>query len=74
LPTSAIEKFLDELERLWPLSTRAIRAIREHNAYLEDQGYADVILECLDEGRGVTEERSDADGIVWDDGGNLEAD
>ena len=72
MPTPIVDSFLDELERLWPLSTRAIRAIREHNAYLEDQGYADVILACLDDS--VTEESEHAaDGVIWD-GGELEAD
>jgi hypothetical protein len=50
------------------------QALREHNEYLEDQGYADIILENLDENL-KAEEKNVRDGIIWDsDGNNLETD
>jgi hypothetical protein len=52
------------MERLWPGSTRAVRAVRAHNAYLEDQGYADIILENLEKKR--EGEDDIGDGIIWD--------
>ena len=69
-----VDDFLKEIETLWPGSTKTLQAIREHNGYLEDQGYADIILENLDEHL-KAEEKNVGDGIIWDsDGNNLEAD
>jgi hypothetical protein len=60
------------MERLWPGSTRALRALRMHNEYLEDQGYADIILENLET---ANEETNDiGDGIIWDSNPNMETD
>jgi hypothetical protein len=73
LLTSIVDAFLDELEVYWPLSTRALRALRQHNEYLEDQGYADIILENLDEALKQEQDEDAGDGIVWD-GGDLETD
>jgi hypothetical protein len=70
LPT-LVDKFLAALETHWPGSTKALRALRAHNEYLEDQGYADIILENLD----VSEEKDDiGDGIIWDSDFDMETD
>jgi hypothetical protein len=50
---------------------RARAAIREHTEYLEDQGYADIILGHLDENLTGTEDVGT--GAVWDPG-EMEAD
>jgi hypothetical protein len=52
-----VDAFLRKLEAIWPSSIKPIQAIREHNEYLEDQGYADIILENLDENLKKEEER-----------------
>ena len=64
MPTT-IEKFLDELDRLWPGSTKTIRVLRAHNEYLEDQGHSDIILENLEASE---KEENVGDGTIWDDG------
>jgi hypothetical protein len=63
---SLIDGFLKKIEATWPGSTKTIQAIREHNEYLEDQGYTDIILENLDENLKKEEEENVGDGIVWD--------
>jgi hypothetical protein len=70
-----VNDFLARLEALWPTSIKTLQALREHNEYLEDQGYADIILENLDENL-KAEEKNVGDGITWDDSdtGNLETD
>jgi hypothetical protein len=69
LPT-LVDKFLDALDANWPGSTKALRALRAHNEYLEDQGYADIILRTLDEG----EKNDIGDGIIWDSDSDMETD
>jgi hypothetical protein len=57
--------FLKRLEALWPGSTKTIQVIRDHNDYLEDQGYTDIILENLDDNQ-RREDGDVGDGIIWD--------